>query len=236
MADKLTIATYNVHRERKGRDPALDALLEERGTLVCLQEVSLARAVELKRRFRRRSLVSLGKHGLQYLALVSPEDARFVGWRTVQLNGYAGMLPKPWSVRRGLALRRNGRPEWIDGLEPRVAQVTDMLWRGRLFRVLHTHLPHAPLLREPCLDMLHGLLGHGDALLAGDLNATTEDLFLADLLLATGMRSAGPGRPTHRSGRKIDHVLYRGSFEEKSYRVRRGLSDHRVVEVELEVD
>ncbi|MEW6635740.1 MAG: hypothetical protein AB1425_02885, partial [Actinomycetota bacterium] len=68
------------------------------------------------------------------------------------------------------------------------------------------------------------------------LNATTEDLFLADLLLATGMRSAGPGRPTHRSGRKIDHVLYRGSLEEKSYRVRRGLSDHRVVEVELEVD
>lgn len=235
MADNLTIVTYNAHRERTGRDPALDSLLDGRGTLVCLQEVSLSRAVEIGRRFRGRSLVSSGKHGLQYLALVLPENARFLYRRTAQLNGWAGLLPKPWSVRRGLTLRRSGRREWIDALEPRVAQVADMLWHGRALRVVHAHLPYAPLLRDPCLDMLHGLLGHGDALLVGDLNATTEDLFLADLLLAAGMRSAGAGRPTHRSGRRIDHVLYRGSLREVGYRMGEGLSDHRVVEVELEV-
>jgi len=232
---RLTVATYNTYREKKGRDQALDALLREDRTLVCLQEVSLLRALEIKRRFGSRAFVSLAKHGLQYLVLVLPEDARFVGRRTAQLNGYHGLIPRAWSLRRGYALYRAGRHGWLNSLEPRVAQVARVLWRGRTFRVVHTHLPFKALLRNPCLCLLQELIGTGSALLAGDLNATTRDLFLADLLIAMNLQPAGPGTATHDGGRRIDYVFYRGDFREVGYAATKSLSDHRLVRVELEV-
>lgn len=53
--------------------------------------------------------------------------------------------------------------------------------------------------------------------------------------MATGLRPAGPATATHDSGRTIDYVLYRGGFCEVGYAVAKGLSDHRLVGVELEV-
>jgi endonuclease/exonuclease/phosphatase family metal-dependent hydrolase len=232
---QLTVATYNTYREQKGRDPALDALLRQDGTLVCLQEVSLARALEIKRAFGWRAFVSLTKHGLQYLVLVLPEDARFLERRTAQLNGYYGLIPKAWSLRRGYALYRAGRSGWLNSLEPRVAQVARVVWQGLTFRVVHTHLPFKALLRNPCFCYLPELVGTGSALLTGDLNATARDLFLADLLLATGLQPAGPGTATHDSGRRIDYVLYRGDFRAVGYGTTKSLSDHRLISVELEV-
>ena len=79
---RLTVVTYNTFQERKGRDPALDALLGEEETLVCLQEVKLTRALGIKRALGSRAYVSLAKYGLLYLALVLPEGARFLGRRT----------------------------------------------------------------------------------------------------------------------------------------------------------
>jgi endonuclease/exonuclease/phosphatase family metal-dependent hydrolase len=128
-----------------------------------------------------------------------------------------------------------GMPAWIDGLEPRVAQVARVAWEGRAFRMINTHLPFESGLRNRCLDVLKGLVGEGDVLLAGDLNATTQNLFLRDFLMETGLRPAGTGEPTHDTGRKIDFVLYRGGFREVEYSVTESLSDHRVVRVELEV-
>ena len=232
---RLTVVTYNTYREQNGRDPALDALLREELTLACLQEVSLVRALEIKRTLGSRAFVSLTKHGLQYLVLVLPEDARFLERRTAQLNGYCGLIPRLWSVRRGYALYRAGRRGWINCLEPRVAQSARVMWRGLTFRVVHTHLPFKALLRNPCLSLLPDLLGSESVLLVGDLNATTRDLFLADLLMRTGLNSTGPGTATHNSGRRIDHVLYRGDFCEVGYGAMRSLSDHRLVRVELEV-
>jgi endonuclease/exonuclease/phosphatase family metal-dependent hydrolase len=232
---RLKVATYNTYREQKGRDPTLDALLGEELTLVCLQEVSLVRAWEIKRTFGSRAFVSLTKHGLQYLVVVLPEGARFLERRTAQLNGYCGLIPRLWSIRRGYALYRGGRRGWINCLEPRVAQTARVMWRGRTFQMVHTHLPFRALVRNPCLSLLADLLGSESALLVGDLNATTRDLFLADLLMRTGLDSTGRGTATHNSGRRIDYVLYRGDFREVGYAVTRSLSDHRLVRVELEV-
>ena len=232
---RLSVATYNTFRERKGRDPALDDLLREEQAIVCLQEVNPVRALGIKRAFGSRAFVSLAKYGLLYLALVLPEGARFTESRTASLNGYGGVLPKGWSLRRSYDLYRAGRPAWPDGLEPRVAQVSSVLWQGREFRVVNTHLPYESGLRNRCLDLLSDLIGEGEDLLTGDLNATTQNLFLADFLLETGLRPAGTQEPTHDTGRRIDFVLHRGGFREVAYSLTRSLSDHRVVRAELEV-
>jgi endonuclease/exonuclease/phosphatase family metal-dependent hydrolase len=232
---RLTVVTYNTSRERKGRDPALDALLGKVEALVCLQEVRPTRAMGIKRALGSRAYVSLAKYGLLYQALVLPEGARFLECRAASLNGRGGVLAASWSLRRSYELLRAGKPVWIDGLEPRVAQVARVAWEGREFRVINTHLPFESGLRNRCLDVLKGLVGGGDVLLAGDLNATTQNLFLRDFLLETGLRPAGTGEPTHGTGRKIDFVLYRGDFREVGYSVTESLSDHRVARVELEV-
>jgi endonuclease/exonuclease/phosphatase family metal-dependent hydrolase len=161
--------------------------------------------------------------------------ARFLERRTASLNGYRGIYPKGWSLRRSYELYMAGRHAWPDGLEPRVAQVIRMAWQGREFRLVNTHLPYESGLRNRCLDLLPGLIGEGEALLAGDLNATTQNPFLADFLLETDLRPAGTGEQTHDSGRRIDFVLYRGGFREVGYSLAESLSDHRLVRVELEV-
>jgi len=231
----LTIATYNTSQERKGRDPALDALLGEKETIVCLQEVNPARALRIKRSLDSRAFVSLAKYGLLYLALVLPVGARFLERRTASLSGYGGVFPRGWSLLRSYELFRAGRPGWPDGLEPRVAQVTRVLWQEREFGLVNTHLPYESGLRSRCLDLLAGFLDAGSTVLAGDLNATTRNLFLADFLLETGLRPAGTAQPTHDSGRRIDFVLYRDGFSEVEYTVTESLSDHRLVRAELEV-
>jgi endonuclease/exonuclease/phosphatase family metal-dependent hydrolase len=232
---RLTVATYNTFQERKGRDVALDDLLREKETVVCLQEVNPGRALKIKRAFGLRAFVSLAKYGLLYLVIVVPEEVRFLERHSASLNGYCGVLPKAWSLRRSYVLHKARRPAWKDGFEPRVAQVTRVLWRGREFRLVNTHLPYEAGLRNRCLDLLPGFLGAGSALLAGDLNATTHNLFLADFLLETGLRPAGTEEPTHDTGRGIDFVLYRGGFRETGYSLTKSLSDHRLVRVELEV-
>jgi endonuclease/exonuclease/phosphatase family metal-dependent hydrolase len=232
---RLTVVTYNTFQERKGRDPALEDLLREEGTMICLQEVNLERALGIKRTLGPRAFVSLAKYGLLYIALVLPEGARFLEHRTASLNGCGGLLPMAWSLRRSYILYRAGCSAWPDGLEPRVAQVSSVLWQGLTFRLVNTHLPYEAGLRNRCLDLLPPFLGTESALLTGDLNATTRNLFLADFLLQTGLRSAGTEEPTHNSGRKIDFVLYRGGFREVGYSLTRSLSDHRIVRVELEV-
>jgi endonuclease/exonuclease/phosphatase family metal-dependent hydrolase len=231
---RLSVVTYNTFQERKGRDPALDALLGEQA-LICLQEVKPTRALEIKRALGSRAYISLAKYGLLYLVLVLPEGALFLERRTAPLNAHGGVLPASWSLRRSYELFRAGKPAWRDGLEPRVAQVTLVLWQGREFRAVNAHLPYESGLRNRCLDVLEGLVAEGDALLAGDLNATTQNLFLRDFLLETGLRPAGNEEPTHSSGRKVDFVLHRGSFRELGYSLTESLSDHRVVRVELEV-
>jgi endonuclease/exonuclease/phosphatase family metal-dependent hydrolase len=232
---RLAVATYNTFKEDNGRDPALDDLLREEGTMICLQEVNPPRVLRIKRAFGSRAFVSLANYGLQYLALVLPAGARFLERRTASLNGYGGIFPRGWSLRRTYELFKAGRPAWRDGLEPRVAQVSGVLWQGREFRLVNTHLPFESGLRNKCLDLLPRFLDAEDVLLAGDLNATTRNLFLRDFLLETGLRPAGTEEPTHDTGRKIDFVLYRGGFREVGYSLMKGLSDHRLVRVELEV-
>ncbi|MDP8950403.1 MAG: hypothetical protein M3N00_09245 [Actinomycetota bacterium] len=231
----LTVVTYNTFQERKGRDPALEDLLREEETMICLQEVSPARALGIKRTSGSRAFVSLAKYGLLYLAILLPQEARSLERRTASLNGYGGVLPKAWSLRRSYALYRAGRPAWRDGFEPRVAQVTRVLWEGSEFQVVNTHLPYESGLRNRCLDLLPEFLDSESAILTGDLNATTQNLFLADFLLETGLRVAGTEEPTHDTGRKIDFVLYRRGFREVGYSLTKSLSDHRLVRVELEV-
>jgi endonuclease/exonuclease/phosphatase family metal-dependent hydrolase len=171
---RLTVGTYNTFQERKGRDPALDALLGEEA-LVCLQEVKPTRAMGIKRALGSRAYVSPAKYGLLYLVLVLPEGVRFLERRAASLNGHGGVLPAFLSLRRSYELLRAGKPAWKDGLEPRVAQVARVAWDSREFRVINTHLPLEPGLRNRCLDVLKGLVGEGDVLLAGDLNATTQN-------------------------------------------------------------
>lgn len=230
----LTAVTYNTYREREGRDPALDALLREGSAFVCLQEVHPRRALEIKRSFGSRAFVSPVMYGWQYLALILPEEARFVRRRAVQLNSRAGVLVAGWSLRRSVQLYRAGRRSWRDGLSPRAAQVAAVSWRGRSFGFINTHMPYERVLRDRCLAMLPALVEGEDVILAGDLNATPRDVFLRDLLLATGLRPAGTEAPTHDSGRRIDYVLFRGGFREIGYSLQKGRSDHRVVRAELE--
>jgi endonuclease/exonuclease/phosphatase family metal-dependent hydrolase len=232
---RLTVVTYNTYQERKGPDPSLEELLEEKETLTCLQELKPARALRIKRALGSRAFFSLAKYGLLYLALILPEGASFLRRRTAALNGYGGFFPQPWSLRRSYELYKAGRPAWRDGLEPRVAQVVCVLWEGREFRLVNTHLPFEPGLRNRCLDLLPGFIDIESVLLTGDLNATTQDLLLADFLLETALRPAGTEEPTHDTGRKIDFVLYRGGFSEVGYSLTKSLSDHRLVRVELEV-
>ncbi len=230
---RLTVVTYNTYRERKGRDPALDALLEERAIL-CLQEVSVARAWEIKRCFGCRTYLSPVMHGYEFLALIFPEDLSIGECRTIQLNFHAGLLPKGWAIRRGHALYQAGRGTWKDSLTARAAQVVHVRWREHSFRVINTHLPYEPGLRTRCLWMLPEIVGAGGAILAGDLNATTDDVFLNDLLLATVLCPAGPDTPTL-DGKRIDYVLFRGGFREAGYSLEEGCSDHSLVRAELEV-
>ena len=128
---RLTVSTYNTFKEQNGRDPVLDDVLREEATMICLQEVKPARALRIKRALGSRAFVSLANYGQQYLALVLPKGARFLERRTASLNGYRGIFPQGWSLRRSYELLRAGRPGWPDGLEPRVAQVTRVLWQGR---------------------------------------------------------------------------------------------------------
>ncbi len=232
---RLTVATYNTYRERKGRDEALDELLREDRTLVCLQEVSISRVWEIKKRFGHRAYLSPVMFGWEFLVIVLPEDARFIQHHATQLNSYLGLIPKEWSIRRVRALYPGRRHGWPDGLSPRAAQVARILWAGHEARVINTHLPYEPWLRDRCLSLLPELVSEGEVLLAGDLNATAEDLFLSDLLLTTGLKPAGSGEPTHNSRRRIDYVLYRGGFRETGYGMKKGRSDHRLVRAELEV-
>jgi hypothetical protein len=231
----LTVVTYNTFQEKNGRDPALDALLGEEEILVCLQEVKPARALGIKLSLGPRVFVSAAKYGLLYLALVLPAGARFLERRTASLNGFKGALPRAWSLRRGYILHRAGRDTWKDGFEPRVAQAARVLWEDREFRVVNTHLPRDFGLRNRCLDLLPELLDSENAIVKGDFNTTTRNLFYKDFLLATSLRPAGTEEPTQDMGRRIDFVLYRGGFREVGYEVTRGSSDHRVVRVELEV-
>jgi|SRR5215216_2531866 len=232
---RLTVATYNTDQERRGRDPALEDLLREEETMICLQEVNPTRALRIKRALGSRAFVSLAKYGLLYLALALPEGARFLERRTAALNGFRGIFPQPWSLRRSYELYRAGRRTWPDGLEPRVAQVTRMAWQGRELRVVNTHLPYESGLRNRCLELLPDVVGEGEALLVGDLNATRQNPFLADFLLKMGLRPAGSEEATHKSGRRIDFVLYRGNFREVGYSLTESPSDHRLVRAELEV-
>jgi len=232
---RLAVTTYNTYRDRAGRDEALDTLLRE-DALVCLQELSVTRKRELQERFGNRVFLSRVMFGWEYLAVVLPQDASFVARRTVQLNSYFGWIPAGWSLKRARILRREGRRAWRDGLTLRAAQVCHIVWRGREFRLVHTHLPYEPGLRDRCLSTLVGLLGtSGDVVLCGDLNATTSDVYLADLMLETGLRPAGDEAPTLGRRRRIDFVAYRGGFREAEYRLTEGRSDHRIVRVELEV-
>lgn len=235
MAEGLTVVTYNTYRDSKGRDAVLDALLCEGAEILCLQEVSMARAWKIKHRFGPRAYLSPVMHGWQFLAIVLPENARFVRRRALQLNNYAGVLLASWSLQRSYELYRSGRRSWRDGLATRVAQVAQVAWEGREFRLINVHLPYEPRLRDRCLSILPGVAGAGDVLLAGDLNATTDNVFLNDLLLATGLRPAGTNASTHDGGRRIDYVLFRGGFRETSYSLEKGRSDHRVVRAELEL-
>ena len=231
----LTVVTYNTFQEKNGQDPALDDLLREERVLICLQEVNPWRAARVNLTLGSRAFVSLAKYGLLYLVLVLPTGARCLERRTVSLNGYRGVLPRSWSLRRSYILCKAGRDTWKDGLEPRVAQAARVLWEGREFRVVNTHLPLDFGLRNKCLDRLPGLLDSESAIVTGDFNTTTQHLFFKDFLLATGLRPAGTGEPTQDGGRRIDFVLHRGGFREVTYSLTRSLSDHRVVRVELEV-
>lgn len=232
---RLTVVTYNTYRERRGRDALIDDLLHEDEALVCLQEVSCERAWEVKRRFGRRVYISPVMFGWQFLATVLPRGARFLGKRAAQLTCHAGLIPKSWALRRVRTLYPGRLHGWDDGLSPRVVQISNVSWMGREIRVLHTHLPYEPGLRDRCLGLLPELLGGGNELLVGDLNATPKDPFMNDLILSTGMKLAGPNKPTHNSRRRIDYVLYRGGFEEIEYETVRGRSDHRLLRVGLEV-
>lgn len=202
---------------------------------MCLQEVGIERAWELWRRFGRRVYLSPVMFGWEFLATILPEDASFAACRTIQLNSHRGVIPSKWSLHRAWILRRKGKPAWKDGLTLRAVQVFQIVWRGREFRLLHTHLPFEKGLRDRCLAALPGLVGEGDALLCGDLNATLRDVHLTDLMLETNLRPAGPERPTHASRRRIDYVAYRGGFRERNYVMTGGRSDHRIVRVELGV-
>src|SRR5215207_8752 len=235
----LMVATYNTYKEQNGRDRVLAALLCKPQTLVCLQEVSIPRAWAIKRSFKARSFVTplRRRYGPQFLAVVLPEGARFVERRTVQLTAHWGLVPKVWCLRRSYQLYRSGSRRWRIALAPYAAQMGWVLWEGRAFRLVNTHVPWEAGIRPRCLDKLRSLLVDGeDVLLIGDLNATTKHVFLADLMRATGLRSLGPTTDTLRRERnQVDHVLFLGGgFREVGYSLEEGLSDHPLVRVALE--
>lgn len=203
--------------------------------MVCLQEVKPTRALVIKHSVGSRTFVSPAKYGLLYLALVLPESARFLERHMASLNGYGGVLPKSWSLRRSYELHEASRFVWRDGLKPCVAQVTRVLWKGREFRAVNTHLPFDSRLRNRCLDLLPGFLGSESDLVTGDFNTIIQNLFLRDFLLATALRPAGTGEPTHDTGRRIDFVLYRGGLSRGRVRGDEELERPRMIRVELEV-
>src|SRR5215217_3230432 len=235
----LVVATSITYREQNGWDPVLDTLLCKPRTLVCLQEVSIPRAWEIKRFFKARSFVTplRLRYSLQFLAVVLPEGARFVERRTVQLTSHWGLVPKVWCLSRSYQLYRSGSRRWRIALAPYAAQMGWVLWEGRAFRLVNTHVPFEIGIRPRCFDKLRSLLVDGeDVLLVGDLNATTKNVFLADLMRAAGLRSLGPTTDTHcRERNIIDHVLFSGGgFREVGYSLEEGLSDHPLVRVALE--
>lgn len=232
---ELTVSTYNTHRERSGPDPLLKDLLRERHSVCCLQEVSPTRALKIKYATGSRSFVSFGKHGLQWLAIVLPKNARFLSCKTIQLNGYFGLLPAVWSVDLGRTLYGAGSRFWTDALEPRVAQVARILWDDIEFLLINVHMPLVPSLRNRSLVLLRNSLRDRNVILAGDLNAVPEDLFLNDMVLAEGLSLAGTEEPTHDSRRRIDYVMFRGDFRETGHSLASGLSDHRMLQTKLEV-
>jgi hypothetical protein len=203
--------------------------------VVCLQEVKPTRALVIKHSVGSRTFVSSAKYGLLYLTLVLPESARFLERHMASLNGYGGVLPKSWSLRRSYELHEASRFVWRDGLKPCVAQVTRVLWKGREFRAVNTHLPFDPRLRNRCLDLLPGFLGSESDLVTGDFNTIIQNLFLRDFLLATALRPAGTGEPTHDTGRRIVFVLYRGGLSRGRVRGDEELERPRMIRVELEV-
>jgi endonuclease/exonuclease/phosphatase family metal-dependent hydrolase len=232
---QFTLASYNAYRERNGRDSALDRLLEESGTFACLQEVSRSRARWLRRELGRRAYVTRVKHGMQYLALVIPEGAEFSDRQAVQLNGLFGVVPGWRSLRRGIRLCRGAARGWRDALEPRAAQVVRVRWRGITFQLGNTHLPYEPGLRSRCYTPVVRALELPDAIVAGDFNATPDDLFYADFLRATGLRMVEDTGPTH-GRRRIDYVLYRGRLVALGCETEESLSDHRMIRTRLEVE
>ncbi|MGB3633317.1 MAG: endonuclease/exonuclease/phosphatase family protein, partial [Rubrobacteraceae bacterium] len=211
-------------------------LLNDRDALVFLQEVSPRRAFRILNTFRGRAFVSLARHGLQYLATVLPSGAHFTERRTKQLNGHLGVIPAAQSVRRGYGLYRASSRWWRDCFEPRVAQVCRVSWQGVEFQVVNTHMSLENGLRNQSFSLLSGALDGGSVVLAGDFNATREDLFLNDFILSERLRVAGTEEATHNSDRRIDYVLYRGGFREVGYSTQKSLSDHRLLAVDLEVE
>ena len=203
--------------------------------MCCLQEVSPARAVSIKYALGSRSFVSLARHGLQWLAIVLPEEARFLTCKTVQLNGHFGLLPAAWSVDLGRTLYGAGSRFWTDALEPRVAQVARISWNNIEFLLVNVHMPLVPSLRNKSLVRLRNSLRGQNVILTGDLNAIPEDLFLNDMVLAEGLSLAGTREATHNSKRRIDYVMFRGDFRETGYSLTSGLSDHRLLQAKLEV-
>jgi len=235
----LSVAIYDTYREQNGRDPVLDTLLCKPRTLVCLQEISIPRAWEIKRSFKARSFITPMRlrYGLRFLAVMLPEGARFVERRTVQLTSHWGLVPEAWCLRWSYQLYKSGSRRWRNALSPHAAQVSWVLWEGRVFRLVNAHLPWQIELRPRCLDKLRSpLVGGEDVLLVGDLNSTTENFFLADLMKATELRSLGPTSDTLRRERvMIDHVLFSGGgFREVEYSLEESLSDHPLVCIVLE--
>ena len=232
---RLKLSTYNTYQEQEGQDPLLDEVLAGRDSFAFLQEVSPRRALWILETFRDRAFVSLARHGLQYLATVLPEKTRFIESSTVQLNGYAGVVPAAWSLRRGCGLYKARNRFWKDCFEPRVAQIGRVSWQGLEFQVVNAHLSLEPGLRNRSFSRLAKSIVGGDVVVAGDLNTTAEDLFLNDFVLSGRLRIAGTDEATHNSGRRIDYVLYKGGFGEVGYSMRKGCSDHRLLRIDLEV-
>ena len=232
---ELIVSTYNIQCERSGTDPLLEDLLLKRHSVCCLQEVSPTRALKIKYATGPRSFISFAKHGLQWLAIILPDNARFLACETVQLNGYLGLFPAVWSVGLGRTLYGAGSRFWTDALEPRVAQVARILWDDIEFLLINVHMPLVPSLRNKSLVRLQNSLQGRNVILAGDFNAVPKDLFLNDMVLAERLSLAGTGEPTHDSRRRIDCVMFRGDLRETGYSSTGGLSDHRLLQAKLEV-
>lgn len=164
-----------------------------------------------------------------------PEGAKFLARHTLQLNGYYGLLPAPWSINIGIALYGTGSNVWTDALEPRVAQVARVSWKGIEFLLVNVHLPLAQSLRNKSLVLLQNNICGENVVLVGDFNAKANDLFLNDLVLAEGLNLAGTGEATHASGRRLDYIMFRGGFRQTGYELKSGLSDHGLLQTTLEV-